>query len=65
MWIEWIEPFGPNAEPCYIRVKREVAIAHQKEKVKQFRPEFKYESDEDALYDFMVINWATEIEEDT
>jgi hypothetical protein len=26
-WIEWVEPYGPNNEPVYMRVTPETAIA--------------------------------------
>jgi hypothetical protein len=61
-WVEWIEPFGVNNEPVYMRVLPEVAIAVQKKCVEQSNlknnRQFSYSSDEQALDDFMVVNWA-------
>jgi hypothetical protein len=34
------------------------AIEHQKALVAKVRPEFKYESDQQALEDFIAVNWA-------
>lgn len=51
-WVEWCEPFGPNNEPVYMRVRKSVAIA----RMKQVHPEL---SDERALDEFLVVNWAT------
>lgn len=53
-WIEWVEPFGPNFEPVYKRATTETVIAFMKE----YHPEL---TDEEALYEFMVVNWAYEV----
>ena len=50
-WIEWIEPFGPNNEPVYMRVTEQTAIAV----MKKAHPEL---TDEQALDEFIVVNWA-------
>jgi hypothetical protein len=34
------------------------AIEHQKALVAKVRPEFKYETDQQALEDFVNVNWA-------
>ena len=56
-WVEWIEPFGPNNEPVYLRVPESTAIAQ----VKHVYGEM---SDEDALEEFMVVKWASFVEDD-
>ena len=53
-WIEWIEPFGPNNEPVYMRVTPETAIAV----MKKAHPEL---TDEQALDEFIVVNWASRV----
>lgn len=56
-WIEWAEPWGLKDEPVFMRVRPEVAIA----KMKASFPERNY-SDEGALDEFIVVNWAQVIE---
>lgn len=58
IWVEWIEPFGPNNEPVFCRVLRETAIATQKVLTEKAKPGFIYETDEQALDDFVVVHWA-------
>jgi hypothetical protein len=60
MWIEWIEPFGPNSEPVYCRVTRETAIATQRHTTMQAK-NFVYSTDADALEDFKTVRWAREL----
>lgn len=62
-WIEWVEPWGILDEPVYCRVEAEAAIKVQKFTANQAKPGFVYESDEDALLDFMTIHWASRREE--
>jgi hypothetical protein len=50
-WVEWIEPFGPNNEPVYLRVEASTAIAVMKE----IHPEL---TDDHALESFIVMHWA-------
>lgn len=51
--IEWVEPLSDGAEPCYQQAHaRDIAATRR-------RHEPRYESDEAALEDFMVIHWAT------
>ena len=57
-WIEWIEPFGPNNEPVYMRVPASTAIAVAKKNWNTPGHVY-YENDQDALDDFMVVNWAS------
>jgi hypothetical protein len=52
-WINWIEPWGPNSEPIYIRAQVETVIA----KMKANFPERNY-TDQQALDEFVVVNWA-------
>jgi hypothetical protein len=58
-WVEWIEPFGPNNEPVYMRVTIEVAIACAKHNARVLTGlEKPYKTDKDALLDFMSVHWA-------
>jgi hypothetical protein len=51
--IEWVDPLGDGSEPCYHQASaRDIAATRR-------RQEPRYESDEVALEDFMVIHWAT------
>lgn len=51
--IEWIDPLGSGSEPCYHQAHaRDIATDRR-------RTEPRYETDEDALEDFMVVNWAS------
>jgi hypothetical protein len=61
MWIEWIEPFGPNNEPVYCRVPTSTAIAVAK--YIAAKQGHMYESDQDALDDFIIVHWATIVSE--
>lgn len=49
--VEWIEPFGPNNEPVYMRVEEATAIAYQ-------RNLHEYKSDAEALDDFKSVHRA-------
>jgi len=51
-WVEWIEPFGPNSEPVYLSCPATTAVAV----MMQTHP---YESDQEALDDFIAVYWAT------
>ncbi len=55
-WIEWIEPFGPDNEPVYMRVTPETAI----DVIKKAHPEL---TDDQALDEFIVVNWASKVTE--
>jgi hypothetical protein len=51
--IEWVDPLGDGAEPCFHQAHaRDIAATRR-------RQEPRYESDEAALEDFMIIHWAT------
>jgi hypothetical protein len=51
--IEWVDPLGDGAEPCFHQAHaRDIAATRR-------RQEPRYESDEVALDDFMVVHWAT------
>jgi hypothetical protein len=51
--IEWVDPLGDGAEPCYHQAHaRDIAATRR-------RLEPRYESDEVALEDFMIVHWAT------
>lgn len=53
-WIEWVEPFF-GSEAVYCRVTAETAIHSMQKRY----PEL---SDDDALYEFIVVHWAQEVE---
>jgi hypothetical protein len=68
IWIEWIEPFGPNGESVYCRVTPETAIAQMKYAAtfsNAGKAGFKYATDQEALDDFMIGHWAIKIEEES
>lgn len=54
-WLEWVEPFGPNSEPVYLRVTESTAIASAKSR---WGSKFPYPNDEQALSDFMIVHGA-------
>lgn len=62
-WIEWVEPYGPNNEPVYLRVRIETAIAQRK--AFAALKGHVYKSDAEALEDFITVNWGRRIELDT
>lgn len=50
--IEWVDPLGSGSEPCYHQAyARDIAAVRR-------RQEPRYESDEAALEDFLVVYWA-------
>jgi hypothetical protein len=51
-WIEWIEPFGDGNEAVIMRMLPADVAAVQR------RREPRYETDEQAIEDFMVVHWA-------
>lgn len=56
-FVEWKEPFGPIGEPVFCRTLLRTAISYQRWKKEQ-KGTFKYNSDQDALEDFITDNWA-------
>ncbi|RZN19506.1 hypothetical protein [Bradyrhizobium sp. Leo121] len=50
---EWVEPFGEGPEPVHCRMSSRDIIAAQKR-----RPEYANATDQQALDDFIVVNWA-------
>jgi hypothetical protein len=54
-WIEWVEPYDESNDPVYLRIAATTAIAA----MKRMHP---YASDQDALEEFIVVNWATEVD---
>jgi hypothetical protein len=60
--IEWYEPYDAEGKLNLIcRMTKEDAIQAQYKARDQVRPGFVYESDQQALDDFMVIHWAREV----
>ena len=57
IWVTWIEPFGPNSEPVYMFVPVKTAIAAMRSSAMKSKG-FDYPSDDAALDDFMMCNWA-------
>jgi hypothetical protein len=56
-WVEWVEPYGPDAEmTTYIRARVSEVINYMHARAKKYG--VAYPSDQDALNDFMVVNWA-------
>lgn len=51
-WIEWIEPFGDGNEAVIMRALPSDVAAVQRKR------EPRYETDEQAIDDFMVVHWA-------
>ena len=50
--IEWVDPLGNGSEPCFHQAHaRDIAAVRR-------RDEPRYESDEAALEDFLVVHWA-------
>jgi hypothetical protein len=58
-WIEWVEPFGPNNEPVYMRVPESTAITVSK--AAAAKSGHVYANDTDALDDFIAVNCATRL----
>lgn len=56
-WITWVEPYGSGSETVYSFMKVEEVITAQKRHAYNKR-KYQYSSDEEALYDFMVVHWA-------
>jgi hypothetical protein len=51
--VEWVDPLSDGTEPCYHQAyARDIAATRR-------RHEPRYESDEVALEDFMIVHWAT------
>lgn len=64
-WVEWIEPFF-NSEPVYMRIPVKTAIAYQHERLRiNSNGKKQYKSDEEALQDFLFINWAVIVPSDS
>lgn len=61
IWIEWVEPFV-ESDPVYLRVSRETAIKYAKDGAAKHG--HTYATDEDALMDFIIVNWARETPDD-
>ena len=59
-WVEWVEPFGPNFEPVYMRTLASTAVMVQKKAAAVHG--HVYENDTQALEDFVIVNWASCIE---
>lgn len=55
-WVEWVEPYGPNDEPCWRRTSAQTAI--KVAKLVAAKHNHTYQSDEQALADFMAVHWA-------
>lgn len=51
-WVTWVEPWGPNQEAIYCCAPASACIAWYQKYHKDL-------TDEQALDDFMVVNWAS------
>lgn len=60
VWVEWVEPFGPNNEPVYMRVPASTAIAVSKTNAKNRGKS--YPNDYQALEDFVAVHCATRMD---
>ena len=58
MKIRYIQPADNEDGFEEVIVTREEAIRIQKQIVSRVRPDFTYESDQQALDDYITINWA-------
>lgn len=58
MKIRYIQPADNEDGFEEIIVSREEAIRIQKETVSRIRPDFVYENDQQALDDYITVNWA-------
>ena len=58
MKIRYIYPTENEDGFEEVIVTREEAIRIQKEIVSRVRPDFTYESDQQALDDYITVNWA-------
>jgi len=63
MKIRSISP-GENGEYVTTDLTKEEAIAYQRRSCVQARGKDLYETDADALDDYMIVNWAWEVEDD-
>jgi hypothetical protein len=61
VWIEWVEPFGPDNEPVYLRVRPQVAIAVTRKLHREKRPGEPPLTDQEALDSFIAVHWAKRI----
>ena len=58
MKIRYIQPADNKDGFEEIIVTREEAIRIQREYVNRVRPDFVYENDQQALDDYIAVNWA-------
>jgi hypothetical protein len=63
-YVKWIEPYDAEANGCVeLRMTVEDVIKCQRARVAQYRPDFQYESDQQAIDDFCTVHWGTIVEE--
>lgn len=55
-WLEWVTLAGVGSDPLFERVSEETAIKMQKKAA--LASGHTYASDQEALYDFIAVNWA-------
>lgn len=58
-WVKWVEPYGPNNEPVYMRVSESTAIAVARKRWGRPKVEGWIYTDGHALADFIAVHWAT------
>jgi hypothetical protein len=59
--LYWIEQDNPDNPDSYkiCTISEADAIEKQRKFVSHFRPDFQYKDDQQALDDFIAVNWAT------
>jgi len=58
-WVEWVEPYDKDAKFVVVsRLTKVDCIQWQKNYAKEMH-DYVYKSDDDALFDFMTVHWAT------
>ena len=55
-YVEWVEPYSDGAETLFLRMSfADIASARR-------RAEPRYESDEQAVEDFLIVHWGKIVE---
>ena len=63
MLIRYSKPADNEQGFAEVTVSREEAIRIQKEYVAKSHPHFTYQSDEEALLDYITVHWAWIVDE--
>lgn len=63
-YVEWDEPFDLEGKVNTVcRVKVDEIIVWQRAQLENINSDFKYDSDEQALQDFVALHWGWVVEE--